>query len=504
MLEVTGLPADARLSIARLDSYDGIVAGLDDGVFQRVPSEIDQTAAAGTLVSLGVRVDAYRAAWVPGVGPLESISFTGVRAGANADGFYYDPASETMAVSTGGLGQGDAYRLNAVLPRMVSIPLVADLVPGAGAVPQPTGVPPELEDFLLTAAPATLGPGARLAAALQGMATTGYVSHGISAAEPFSRSGHGADRLAQLFTAVPMLGDSEQYAVAAALMADRLGFTARVVVGFAPGAADSGPTLVRGSDISAWIEVQTGEGGWVGIDPTPEVRPVPDAVPEEAAAANRPPVILPPAAEAAPDTAATVPLANQDDQAIAQPDAFWGIVGRILGITGISLAVLALVFGPFIAVVMAKARRRTRRRALGDGRDRARAAWQEYLDASADSGQPSARSGTRLETAEAIGGQALLVLATGCDRASYAPIPPSDAEVDLLWRDSDALRHDLYRGLRPVARLRARVSPLTLPAYHYWQRLRQQIRQAIVRPVQRFLPGSGPRVADGQSGAARE
>lgn len=324
MLEVTGLPADARLSIARLDSYDGIVAGLGDGVFQRVPSGIDQTAAAGTLVSLGVRVDAYRAAWVPGVGPLESISFTGVRAGANADGFYYDPASETMAVSTGGLGQGDAYRLNAVLPRMVSIPLVADLVPGAGAVPQPTGVPPELEDFLLTAAPATLGLGARLAAALQGLATTGYVSHGISAAEPFSRSGQGADRLAQLFTAVPMLGDSEQYAVAAALMADRLGFTARVVVGFAPGAADSGPTLVRGSDISAWIEVQTGEGGWVGIDPTPEVRPVPDAVPEEAAAANRPPVILPPAAEAAPDTAATVPLANQDDQAIAQPNAFWG------------------------------------------------------------------------------------------------------------------------------------------------------------------------------------
>lgn len=179
-------------------------------------------------------------------------------------------------------------------------------------------------------------------------------------------------------------------------------------------------------------------------------------------------------------------------------------MGRILGITGISLAVLALVFGPFIAVVKAKARRRTRRRALGDGRDRARAAWQEYLDASADSGQPLARSGTRLETAEAIGGQALLVLATGCDRASYVPIPPSDAEVDLLWRCSDALRHDLYRGLRPVARLRASVSPLTLPAYHYWQRLRQQIRQAIVRPVQRFLPGSGHRVADGQSGAARE
>jgi hypothetical protein len=503
LLEVTGLPAGARLSIARLNSYDGVVAGLGEAVFQRVPFTIDQTSSAGVPVELGVRVNAYRGVWIPGVGPLTSVEFTGSRAGANADGFYYDQVSDTMAVTTAGIGQGDSYRLRAVLPRMVSGSLVAELDPGVGPRFAATAVPPELEHFLTTAAPEAARPGVRLAAALAGLASSGYVSHGIKEGEPFSRSGHGADRLAQLFTAVPMLGDSEQYAVAAALLADRLGFPARVVVGFAPGAGTAESTPVRGSDISAWFEVFTSDRGWVGIDPTPVIRPIPDAVPEEAAAPNRPPVVLPPAPEAVPDTAASIPLANQDDQATPQPDAFWRIVAMVLGLTGLSLAVLALLFGPFVAVVVAKARRTRRRRALGDGRVRARSAWQEYLDASADGGRSMVRSRTRLETAEMIGGPALLVFATDSDRACLSPQPPSEADVDRLWRMSDSLRRELFLALGTRARLRARVSPHTLPAYHYWQRFRKWIRQTRdVRP-RRFLPGSGSTAADGQSGARR-
>lgn len=504
LLEVSGLPANARLSLARLSSYDGVVAGLGASVFSRVPSTILQTGSAGTPVELRVQVDAYRGVWVPGVGPLESIEFTGGRSSVNSDGFFYDRVSDTMAVTTGGLGRGDAYRLNAVLPRMVPLAAVAGLVPGPGPVPEPVGVPSELRDFVLAAAPANATPGARLAASLSALATSGYVSHGIGAAEPFSRSGHGADRLTQLFTAVPMLGDSEQYAVAAALMADSLGFPARVVVGFAPGPVSGDSTPVRGSDIAAWVEVLTSDSGWVGIDPTPPIRPVPDAVPEEAAAPASPPVILPPLAEAAPDAAATVPLANQDDQPVQPADGLWGMVGAILGITGLSLAVLAVLFGPFVAVVVAKSRRRTRRRSLNDGRDRARAAWQEFLDASADGGQAPLRSGTRLETAERIGGSALLVFATGCDRASYSPLDPSEVDVDRLWSESDSLRESLLDALRPAERLRARVSPLTLPAYHYWQRFWQRIRNTSNARPRRLNSGSGPRAADGRGGAARE
>lgn len=505
MFEVSGLPAGGRMSIARLPSYDGVVAGPGTGEFQRVPFDIDQAAAGGTPVSLGVRVDAYRGVWVPGVGPLESIAFSGPTAKANTDGFFYDASEETMALDTGGLSRGDAYRLTAVLPKMIAIPSVADLVPGAGAGggSAVSGVPPELDGFLRAASPADSPAGVRLGAALQALASSGYVSHGIAAGEPFSRSGHGADRLTQLFTAVPMLGDSEQYAVAAALLAHRLGFPARVVVGFAPAGDGSGATDVRGSDISAWIEVETLDGSWLGIDPTPSVRPVPDSVPENVSAANRGPVIMPPEAAGAPDIAATVPLANEEERAVATPISFWLVLGRILGITGLCLAVLVLVLGPVGAVLLAKSRRRRSRQSLGDGRVRARAAWQEYLDASVDVGHPRVASGTRLEMAEAFGGQALLVFATGCDRAAFAPISPSEADVQRLWRESDLLREGLFRSLAPARRLRARASPLTLPAYHYWQRLCARARRARLGLARRFLPDSGPRSADGQSGAAR-
>jgi hypothetical protein len=301
-----------------------------------------------------------------------------------------------------------------------------------------------------------------------------------------------------------MLGDSEQYAVAAALMADSLGFPARVVLGFAPGPAVGGSTSVRGSDIAAWIEVLTSDSGWVGIDPTPPTRPVPDVVPEEAAAPDRPPVVLPSVAEVAPDTAATVPLANQDDQAAPQPDALWGIAVAILGITALSLVALAILFGPFMSIVVIKSRRRTQRRTLGDGRQRSRAAWQEYLEASAEGGHSLSKSGTRLETAEMIGGPELLVFATGCDRASYSPLEHSQGEIDRLWNESDSLRESLFRSLNAAERLRARVSPLTLPAYHYWQRIRQRIRTTSNALRRRLNSGSGPIAADGQGGAARE
>src|SRR5690606_25704383 len=75
------------------------------------------------------------------------------------------------------------------------------------------------------------GAGARLVAALDGLARDGYISHGVGAEEPPSRSGHSAERVARLFTDARMIGDAEQYAVAAAIMARQLGFPARVVIG---------------------------------------------------------------------------------------------------------------------------------------------------------------------------------------------------------------------------------------------------------------------------------
>ena len=114
---------------------------------------------------------------------------------------------------------------------------------------------------------------------IDGLKTNGYVSHGVSPDEPQSRSGHAADRITQLLTDQRMIGDQEQYAVTAALMAQQLGFPARVVFGFAPKRIRR-ERPVRGDDVSAWIEVGTAQFGWVDLDPTPPVREIPPEVPE--------------------------------------------------------------------------------------------------------------------------------------------------------------------------------------------------------------------------------
>ena len=90
----------------------------------------------------------------------------------------------------------------------------------------------------------------------------GYISHGVGDDEPASRSGHSADRITELLTDQRMIGDAEQYAVTAALMARQLGFPARVVFGFAPEGA-GGVARVTGDSVTAWIEVDTAENGWV-------------------------------------------------------------------------------------------------------------------------------------------------------------------------------------------------------------------------------------------------
>ncbi|MFW8745697.1 transglutaminase-like domain-containing protein, partial [Mesorhizobium japonicum] len=135
-------------------------------------------------------------------------------------------------------------------------------------------------------------PGSRLLAAIDGMRQEGYISHGLSGSEPASRSGHAADRISELFTARQMIGDAEQYAVAGALMARQLGFPARVVFGFAP--SQTGDVTVSGADVSAWIEVDTAQYGWVAIDPVPQVRPIPQETPQDPNKVARPESIVPP------------------------------------------------------------------------------------------------------------------------------------------------------------------------------------------------------------------
>ena len=88
MLRVDGLPAGARLRIATLDSYDGVVYAVGSatvesasGTFVRIPQSVDQSDVTGQQVTLLVEIDGYQGVWIPTAGAFESIDFTGGRHG---------------------------------------------------------------------------------------------------------------------------------------------------------------------------------------------------------------------------------------------------------------------------------------------------------------------------------------------------------------------------------------------------------------------------------------
>ena len=468
MLSVRGLPNGAGVRLATLDTYDGVVysVGSEDvssasGSFARVPYELDQSAGDGQRSTVDVTIGDYEGVWLPTVGQLERIVFTGPEAARLEDSFYYNDNTGTGVV-TEGLAAGNSYRLTAVVPPATTDNQLAEAEPGLAELPELPVLPEELLPALESFVMGNDEPGARLVAMLDALRTTGYVSHGVTSDEPFSRSGHGIDRINELLTDNPMVGDSEQYAVTAALMANQLGFPARVVFGFRPGedAREPGedePIELTGSDASAWIEINTLADGWVSVDPNPEVREIPDAQPDEPTVVSRPQSVVPPPAEERVDPDERTPPDTADEE--QDPTEPWlATLLAILPVLGWTLLVMALILSPFLAIIAAKLRRRRRRRRTGTPLDRIRGGWEEFADTAADHGHELPRSATRTELARSVGGSAPLVLATVTDRAVFAPAPADVGQAEQVWRAVADLRASMGRGRTRWERIKALVS----------------------------------------------
>ncbi len=465
LFEVSGLAVGDRVRLATLDTYNGVVysVGSDrvtsqSGSFTRVPSVFDQSAVEGSEQSLDITIDGYSGVWMPTVGKFESVEFDGSDADDLRDGFYYNDVSGTAAV-VDGLSSGDAYSLTAIDPVQPTESELADLSPGPASVPRAREIPVELTARLEEYTEGISGAGNSLVAALAGLKADGYISHGVEADEPVSRSGHASDRIAQLFTDPRMIGDAEQYAVAAALMASDIGFPSRVVLGFVPQGQ-----RVTGSDVSAWIEVNTVQFGWVTIDPNPPVRDIPEEIPEERSQIARPQTIVPPPLvesealdrQITPDTQQDrAPEVNQVLQAVLA-------VLRVLGWVALAASIL---LAPFIFVVAAKVRRRRLRRRASTPTQRITGGWQEFENAVIDHGLTPPPSSTRTEFASVAGGVQSEVLAAIADRATFAPDESSRLDADNVWRAVDELRASLDDGLSRWQRLKARISLRSLGGY---------------------------------------
>lgn len=461
-----------RLRIATLDTYDGIVYSVgtepgDSGAFARVPDTLTPPASGfkRATQTLDITIDSLSGPWLPTFGALEQISFGGTSPESLRDGFYYNQATATMA-EVGALETGDSYRVTAAVTPTRTIAQLAKERPGSAQLPAVGVVPGRLDDTLHRFEGDALTPGAKLSSALRQLADTGYISHGIGD-EVKSLSGHGADRINSLLTERPMVGDQEQYAVTAALMARRVGFPARVVLGFAvPQGAGGGNVTIRGSDVTAWIQVQTASDGWVDVDPNPQVRPIPQKAPDEPRQISRPQSVVEPPKDNVQQEQNPPPQSHVAKERDDRMPAWLSILLAALTVLGWVLLVLALAASPFLAVIAAKWRRhRSRRSPRVLPRGRISGAWREFADIAVDHGYLPLGSATRSEIAQAVGGTRPALLAAVADRSAFGRAEPTEGDADQVWRAVDQLRRDLDGRTTRWGRLRARISLRSLGGY---------------------------------------
>ncbi len=487
LLTVSGLPAGARIRLATMDTYDGVVwnvASVDaaegSGRFRRVGEEVDP-AARGEQATVHLEILDLPSDWLPTVGYTEQITFDEDDVSLRARLRYNDATGAAALVD--GVPAGTGYTAEvAILDRPSDDQLDVAAI-GRVVLPRPEGVPDAVTQYAAQVAGTATSPGLIARSLAEGLSQRGWFSHGLVALGDYpSLSGHGADRMTTLLTGSLMVGDGEQYASAMALMAREMGLPSRVVLGFVPpaaseataGAAGSALTIT-GSDVQAWVEVEFAGYGWVAFDPTPDPSRTPnDDTPQEESAAQ-PQVRQPPPPPAKPVTAPDddTEQPRTDDNQDQRPDGrSWEVVARLATVVGVPLL---LVLGPPLVVAALKRRRRLARRRRPDPVLQVVGGWQELCDRATELRRPVPTHATRREIAVALAGQLgpgeaagtrraaavggpIAGLATRADAFVFGPRDPSPDQVEAYWTTVDAtvatLRSTVRRRDRWASRLR--------------------------------------------------
>jgi transglutaminase-like putative cysteine protease len=467
LFTVTGLPKGARVALATMDAYTGVVydvasGGGASGSFAPLQSNMSP-GAAGTPATVTVRIRALTGVWLPTVGATKAIAFTGAHADALRRSGNENAATGT-AVVTAGLAKGDAYTLDAVVPAQPSDARLKSATFAPITLPKVPNLPPEIASKAADIVSKATTPATQVRALQKYLASNGYFSHGLPG-EVTSLSGHGAERIQTLVDAQQMVGDDEQYAVAMTLMARSLGIPARVVMGFHPSAASTARTFTAtGDTLHAWVEVDYRGFGWVAYDPTPpkdrvatEQQPKPKPQPKPQVPQPPPPVQRP------LDGAATTQ--KDKGQNTRQDDAL-GILLAVLGYGGAAVGGLAILAAPFLVIGALKATRRRARRGAERPTDRISGGWDELMDRAADYGARTRPGATRVEDAAAVAvavaDPAVATLAHRADGEVFGPAEPTDDEVEAFWADVDGIVSGMNGRATFWRRLRARVSVYSL------------------------------------------
>lgn len=461
LFTVSDLPENGRVRLATLDQYDGVVFdatgdGGDTGFYTRAGEEI-ATTADGTPATVEITVSGYSGVWVPEIGSLTGVRWTGPDAAAQDEGMYYNSKTHT-AITTAGVKRGDTYTLSTLVTEDPDVEALKKATIDEADLPEtePTSLPPGLPAKAVQFTGEETDPVVKLFQIRDALQDYGVLSSGLDGQTP-SRPGHSAERIDTLVEEEKMVGDDEQFAVAFALMARQAGIPARVVMGFYPDEKseyeEGEPWKVLGSDVHAWVEVPFKEYGWVPIDAVPDEKPQIQPEPKSQTV-PKPPVLQDPEPPEEPDKAKAGSV-EDDEKDEAENDLFdWGLLGVILLAVGIPLL---LILGPIVAILAYKARRRAKRRSAEQMADRISGGWHEVVDVVTDLGTTVPPGATRRESAGVIAGAhevpTTLTLAHRADATVFGRGEPTQADVDAFWTEVD----ELVGGLRSTVSTRRRV-----------------------------------------------
>jgi transglutaminase-like putative cysteine protease len=274
------------------------------------------------------------------------------------------------------------------------------------------------------------------------------------------------------------VGYCQQYAATMALLAEAMGISSRVVVGYTQGGAGSdGTYVVRGKDAHAWPELKFAGIGWVRFEPTPSAAGTSVTVPPYGTGAipKRPDDPQTPAACVARGGRAcpskkTPPSHNHPREevggvipatSLALDQATSADTWRLRGI--LALLVIAVIAAAVPAVLrwLRRRRRLSEQAAIED-------MWNELRDTARDLGIPWSTAQTpRQAVASVIAyrhlrgdeADAATRLGRATERARYAPTAPSSVG---LADDVETVRHALWRRADRGQKWRATLLPASL------------------------------------------
>lgn len=443
LMTVSGLVAGDRIRLATLDDYNGEVFSADTANLYRTSG---RAPASADSRQIGVAIDGYSGPWIPSVGNVEAVTFVGPRAPVLSQTLVADRDQRLFGV-TAGLEADDGYSF--MTQPVPTADTLQELVPAESAG-NGSGLPVSALDWLARTSADAVSEGEALAAVVFALRGEGYLSHGLQDTEAASRPGHSVARLDALFSGDHLIGDQEQFAAAAALMARELGFPSRVVVGYIP--PEGGTVTIRGEHASAWIEVETTEG-WIAVDVVPENTGIPEEQ-ESSAEPNEQP--LPPVPPALPEGGQP----DTDDSGLqanpVQPPSSDGDSLLWLRWVFVIVGLLLLFLLPLAIIAAIKALRTRFRHAVSDPQQRALGAWRDYVDLSIDRGHELEGDRTRQEYA---GDDAeVLAFAKATDAAVFGRGEISEAVVDDLWQRRASLLRDIDASRSWFDRLLATVT----------------------------------------------